>query len=408
MRNIKNNMKNFMRSEILYSLFFLSSLFSLNCQRSPVQNIQNRYDFFPFTFPIELGQFEPVALSVFGKSIIIVSNDGKVFEIDTQKGLHENVIKVDGEIKGLIQNYIISQNGETVSLYSTAGKKEYEFILGSKKYSFISPSEVVFWRNGNFFIKTAISEDFLFSEENEPNKIFSFRFGNNIFVIWNSNEQSWWWSNGIKKRVGQYTEKEELHFYLSEGSYVAISTRDVLGLKQNIKLFYGEDQEIKDFSVELTFGYAVIRVSSDNFPVGQKIFALYDVFPGRQSDFVISLNQNDIFFLDIQKTADQIPICNAYIGRYINSEFRREALLPNSSCKGHISSNSLFLSVSLFNESLFQSFLFLLWGMKLLKKDTIYSEVYPVYVSDIPYIYLIIYDRDKKTWFVEPRTISFW
>lgn len=377
------------------------------CQQKTVPP-SNSKEIFPFSFPIELGQVEGIMTSVFENTLIIASKDGKVFELDIYKGIKENTIKTDGEIKEIVHNYIISEKGNIVSLYSTSGKKEYEFILDSKKYSFVSPSEIVFWKEGKFFSKTATSEFFLFTEDNEPQKIFAFRLENNTFVVWNSNRQSWWWSNGVKKRLGQYTEKEDLYFYLSEGSYVAISTREVLGIKQNVRLFYDEDKEIKDFSMETTFGYVILKVPQEKFPVNKNTFITYDVIPDMQDDFKISSSKKDIIFLDTQEKYERLPeLCSVYLGRYINSNFRREVLLPISSCKSYLSSGSVFFSVSLFSESLYQSFLFLFWGTKLFKKDIFYGEVYPIFLSDIPYLYLIIYDGDRKVWSIEARSISF-
>lgn len=383
----------------------------LCCQKPVQQNFSSaEYEIFPLSFPIELGQLDEFMASVSGLTLVIASKDGRIFELDVQKGLKEITIQVEGKVKQVVQNYIVAEEGNFISVYSTSGEKKYEFPLDTSKYFFISPSDLLIWKDGKFFNRTATSDRFLFAEEKEPRKIFGFRFAEKgLFVVWNSEKQSWWWNDGVKKRLGQYTEKEELYFYQSEGSYVAISTKDALGLKQNVRLLYGENQEIKDFSVELTSGYAVIRVPKESFPSGPNMFIIYDVIPQNQDDFLISASEKEIFFLDFHETHEGVPkLCSVYLGRYVDGDLRREDILPVSSCKAYISGNSLFFSASVFSESFYQSFLFVFWNRKLFKREIFYDEAYPIFISDIPYIYLIIYDREKKTWKVDAEPLSFW
>lgn len=393
-------------------LFLIHLLFLLlfNCRSSAVleNNTADRIKIFQYEFPLEIGQIKEWKIFPSDKAIFVVSGDGQVFEINIYNGLRK--YKVDGDVKQVVDNYLLVQRGDKTEFFNSSENRI--FLRSVNKYYFISLTEVVYWAQGRFIFKNLNGEQLLFTEDLEPEEIFSVKHKDKIFVFWNSENKNWWWDGNSKLRLGQYEEREEMAFYLSAGSYVAISTKDVLGDRANIRLIYGDNRQIDDFSVEiLPPNYMLVRVHPGKFPVGQRVFAIYDVVPRKQDKFFVARTEKDIYFLDSEITTppqDIIRYCQTYLGSY-NPErgrFIREQILPTISCELTMSSNSNLVLISSVLPNLQKSTLFLIWSKNLIKKEDIDMVIYPFLIGDIPYIYFVY--RREDSLYVNAEPISYW
>lgn len=380
-------------------------LFAVYCRKDQdtAEFSEDIVDVFPFEFPIQITDIkDPIVMSSEKAIFIISQND--VNEINFQDGLKK--YRIEGQVKQVVEKYIVVDRENKAILLSSSGDR-IDFNLGTKKYFFLSSTEVIFWKDGNFFLKQD-TEKLLFKEESEPSEIFGIRrVDGQVMIFWNSKRENWFWDGIKRERLGRYKEIEELKFYLSGGSYVAISTKDVMGEKTEVELFYGEDRKkIQDFVVEkIPPNYLLIKVPPDKFPLNQRIYVGYTVDPQYQDGFYI-FTMRDIYFLDLQllSTEGGTKYCRSYIGKYSDGFFIRQKILPTNSCDFYADSNSEFLVISSYIENLLESRIFVFWGQMLLRSYSIDGRVYPVFIGNFPYIYIV--NLFENLIYVEPEKIS--
>lgn len=371
------------------------------------------YVLFPYEFPIKVGPVKEPKFFSSERCIFIVSKDGEVFELNLYDGPKR--YKVKGDVRQAIMENLVVESAGVVFIRSRDGENK-EILKGIERYYVMSPTEIIYWRGGRFFlVDQTRNETELFTSDGKPDKIYGFRIGNKLNVVWKSDEKVWWWSDGKTGRLGEYRETEELYFYVSEGSYVALSTKDAFGEKTQVKLFYVDGQELKeisDFSVHrISPTYLEIRVLPSDFPVGQKVFASYLVTPGKQNDFLVFRVGSEFLFIDTETTATEdtdLKYCRAYVGKYdpISGEFKRHMVLSTTSCSFHASSNSQFFAVSATTGFSPESVLYFFWGQRLIKREKTEGVVYPFFIGNMPYVYFI-YEKPDGI-YVDADLISYW
>lgn len=366
----------------------------------------------------EIEKTQKVFFYTDGKNLMVSDEKGNVFTFSATNGwTSENFAEKlnlylgtgNWKILGITNGAILVESDGKVYVYTVQENSPPldSGIQVDTPHFFISHSKLIFWEEGKVKLKEdgKNSED-IFELGGKPEKLYALDFEGKIFVFWISEGKSYFFSEQKTGILGDFVKRQQVYFYLANNTYVAYTPEEILGKIEEgyVKLFVNS-QEFKSFSYEIQGRRIVLYIDispdelKDILPPNPYFEVEYRVSPeGKQEDFQVykDLNGKTLYFVDtelqslyeIPGTGEKIKICRSYFGHFDGKYFRRDYILPSSSCDVFSSSPGVF---SFFDDLSKTSKVLFLWG-SISSSFSLPGRAYPFSLSEFPYF--IVFNDD--------------
>ena len=366
-----------------------------------------------------------------GEKLWVLDEKGNLFEFSAEYGweyqnLFQKLRSLIGDrwrIRGVKQGNIIIQKDNMIYFVDWKRNQVVETgISADNPFYFISSSHVVFWDNG-VLKSMEITEgggrksEELFKLFGKPDKLYAVELTNKVFVFWNSDGETFYFSSGKIGRVGEFLKKESVSFNLVGNRYVAYTSGEVFGnIKEDVKLFMN-GKEISNFSFDIQEKQIVIYIDTppEDMPPNPYFEVRYMVAPeGKQIGFSVDVAEIEknkfLYFIDTEiQYVYKVPgedkerkWCKTYLGYFDGTYFRREIPLPSNLCEVYFSYAYQRYAFSFFDDVNKISYLVFLWN-NMYSQYILDGIAYPFVIPDFPYFLIInnnLSDEGKTKVFV--------